>query len=164
MRSGIGNEAHGIGGSEHGSYSGGGASSGYGGKRMFELYVISHLMGDYLFQNNWMALNKGTRWLPLVVHSAIYAVMFGVAFHSVKLVPAIFVAHAVLDRLPVTELWLRFIHGRSLRSVSCMPFQSLCGATPATSMIYSGFTTVVYCVVDFLIHYGVQMPLVLWLA
>ncbi|HEX7064991.1 MAG TPA: hypothetical protein VF199_07965 [Bacillales bacterium] len=29
-------------------------------------------MGDFLFQTNWMAVNKEKKWLPLLAHCAVY--------------------------------------------------------------------------------------------
>ena len=41
---------------------------------MFPIILIGHLIGDYLFQNNWMALNKKDHLLPVVVHACIYII------------------------------------------------------------------------------------------
>ncbi len=45
--------------------------------------LVGHLVGDYLVQNDWMALNKKKSMLPCLVHCAIWAtcvVLFAVAF------------------------------------------------------------------------------------
>jgi len=42
---------------------------------MFEM-LLGHLVGDYLLQNNWMALGKskynGMGWLTCTVHCVLY--------------------------------------------------------------------------------------------
>lgn len=38
----------------------------------FGLALCGHLMGDYLIQNDWMASNKKTHWLPCLVHVITY--------------------------------------------------------------------------------------------
>jgi hypothetical protein len=34
--------------------------------------LVGHLVGDFLIQNDWMALNKKSRTLPCAVHVALY--------------------------------------------------------------------------------------------
>lgn len=34
--------------------------------------LVGHLVGDFLLQNDWMALNKKTRTWPCVVHVSLY--------------------------------------------------------------------------------------------
>lgn len=47
-------------------------------KETIALLIVGHLLGDYAFQNAWIARNK--RWLPvLILHVAIVAVMTGAA-------------------------------------------------------------------------------------
>lgn len=38
------------------------------------LAFVGHLVGDYVFQTDWMAENKKTKTLPCLIHSAIWAV------------------------------------------------------------------------------------------
>lgn len=54
-----------------------------------------HFVADFLFQSDWMALNKGKRWDALALHCALYAVCFvpfGLAFAALT-----FVAHFAQD-------------------------------------------------------------------
>jgi len=46
----------------------------------FEKALVAHLIGDWLLQNNWMALNKQKLSHPAAwVHSSIQAVLLGLA-------------------------------------------------------------------------------------
>ncbi len=40
-------------------------------------YLIGHLLGDWLLQNDWMASGKKEFWLPLAVHALLYAAGVG---------------------------------------------------------------------------------------
>ena len=44
------------------------------------LIVICHLIGDYVFQTDFIAKTKGENWYHLFVHSALYVVPFYVVF------------------------------------------------------------------------------------
>ena len=37
--------------------------------------LVGHLIGDYLLQNDWMALNKKARSLPCLVHVTLYTMV-----------------------------------------------------------------------------------------
>lgn len=57
--------------------------------------VILHFFADFVLQNDWMALNKSRRMLPLVTHTAVYALIFlpfGWKFATVT-----WIAHTVQD-------------------------------------------------------------------
>lgn len=49
------------------------------------LGLMAHMVGDYVIQNDWMALEKTKRWFPAIVHGVTY----GLAF-----IPLLFVFHA----------------------------------------------------------------------
>lgn len=38
--------------------------------------IIAHLVGDYLWQNDWQAQNKQARPWPCVVHASLYTFAF----------------------------------------------------------------------------------------
>ncbi|WP_301108119.1 DUF3307 domain-containing protein [Sporosarcina sp.] len=39
---------------------------------LFTYVLLGHLVGDYLLQTSWMAMNKAYKWLPLLTHCFIY--------------------------------------------------------------------------------------------
>lgn len=78
----------------------------------FDYLLIGHLIGDFLLQSSWMAKNKATKWLPLLVHVAIYTVVvsvFGVMSGGLSLaaIALIFFSHIVLDRKTFVAFWVR---------------------------------------------------------
>lgn len=81
----------------------------------FDALVVGHLIGDYLLQSNWMAVNKAEKWDALAFHSLIYtlAVAFvarifseGISFWGFLL---IFVLHVFLDRRTFVRWWVKTI-------------------------------------------------------
>jgi hypothetical protein len=129
---------------------------------IFEKYIMAHLVGDYLLQNNWMALGKSKSETPLVVHSAIYGLTFGVIFLNPLVALGIFILHYFFDKSygggSPTEWWLRFIRGRSLKSTQDIPSAMLCSQQATACSLYISFSAVVYAVVDFILHFLVQYP------
>ncbi|WP_342213635.1 DUF3307 domain-containing protein [Nocardia wallacei] len=61
------------------------------------LGFIAHLIGDYLIQSDWMALEKTKRWWPAVVHAVTYGLPFLLLTHSVIALAVIVGSHAVID-------------------------------------------------------------------
>lgn len=81
---------------------------------IFESLLLAHIVGDWLVQTEWQAVNKRHDWRALVTHVIIYhVIVFGVlAARFGFQEPAVYVAvvflaitHAVLDRQRSVE-WL----------------------------------------------------------
>lgn len=77
----------------------------------FDILLVGHLIGDYLFQTSWMAANKAKRWGPLLAHvfvytSTVYAISFGFGGLSIPGILLIFVSHLLLDRRTFVEWWV----------------------------------------------------------
>ncbi len=84
---------------------------------LFDVLLMGHLVGDFLFQTNWMARWKVTRWDALTVHAAVYTVCVVLAarldgvtlgFFAVVL---LMVSHAVLDQRRLVRWWARTVGG-----------------------------------------------------
>ena len=81
----------------------------------FEFLLLAHLLGDFLFQTSWMAINKMNKWLPLLAHSIVYTAVIGIiAFVSFgALAPwqliIIMLAHVILDRRTFVAWWVQHI-------------------------------------------------------
>ncbi|OHX52520.1 hypothetical protein BB776_00440 [Planococcus salinarum] len=80
----------------------------------FDYLLIGHLIGDFLLQTSWMAKYKAAKWLPLLVHVAVYTVVvsvFGVLSGGLSLaaIALIFFSHSVLDRKTFVAFWVRKI-------------------------------------------------------
>lgn len=76
---------------------------------LFEALIITHLIGDFLFQSRWETLNKDKKLLPLFLHCFIYTICFIPVFliYKANLVWLffIFVSHIILDQRKF-ELWI----------------------------------------------------------
>lgn len=75
------------------------------------LAIIGHLVGDYLLQNDWMALNKKARVLPCVIHCFLWATAvclfagWGLAAWCV-----LFGTHYFQDNTDVVQFWMTCIN------------------------------------------------------
>jgi len=75
---------------------------------LFDKLLVAHLVGDWLLQTEWQALNKGKNYRALFSHIAIYSVVmfaailvagFGLENIRVYIAVAMFaLTHAFLDR------------------------------------------------------------------
>jgi hypothetical protein len=59
--------------------------------------LILHLFGDFVAQNEWMAMNKHKRTWPALCHAIVYSAPF-LLIGSVAAVSVIFVTHFIIDR------------------------------------------------------------------
>jgi Protein of unknown function (DUF3307) len=75
--------------------------------------LLAHLVGDYLFQTEWMATRKVERWWPAIVHGVMYCLPFLVLTRSAWALLVIGGTHVVLDRYRLAKrvIWLRSFLG-----------------------------------------------------
>ncbi|MDX1807577.1 MAG: DUF3307 domain-containing protein [Paenisporosarcina sp.] len=82
---------------------------------VFSYMLIGHLMGDFLFQTSWMAMNKTKQWTPLLVHSVCYTVivtaLIYVGYGLLPLAGIILIlgSHIILDRRTFVQWWVKNI-------------------------------------------------------
>lgn len=89
------------------------------------LAIIGHLVGDYLLQNDWMALNKKKRTLPCAVHCALWAISVCAfaGWWSWWVAPLLFAAHFAQDRSGVVLWWMTKVNRQSqFVSGPCAPW------------------------------------------
>ena len=121
---------------------------------MFEL-LLGHLVGDYLLQNNWMALGKskhnGLGWFTCTVHCLFYtvAVCSLMWLWDIKWIVAVFLSHFVIDKFGFPEWYCKLIKGRSIGSF--MSDAENFTYTPHVAL-RAGFNVFVYVVVDNTMH------------
>ena len=60
--------------------------------------LLVHLLGDFVLQSDWMAMNKSKRSLPCLVHVLIYTSCFLLLTTSWKVLLVIGATHFILDR------------------------------------------------------------------
>jgi len=72
--------------------------------------LLVHILGDFVLQSDWMALNKSKRTIPCLVHVLIYTSCFLLLTTSWKALLVIGVTHFFIDRFhtPLKRLiWLK---------------------------------------------------------
>lgn len=76
---------------------------------LFDIFLITHFVADWLFQTKWQAENKEKNYLALFSHSLVYSLFFLLFFWIFKInlwwVLLIFLSHTVLDKRTF-EYWL----------------------------------------------------------
>ncbi len=76
---------------------------------IFEVFLITHLLMEWIFQTDWEAKNKKQNFLPLFRHSLTYTIGFAIVFwfYEINLLwlILIFVSHFILDKRDF-EYWI----------------------------------------------------------
>lgn len=62
--------------------------------------LLCHILGDYVLQSDWMALNKNKRTFPCLVHVTLYTLPFLMLTQSFWALAFIFATHFIIDRFP----------------------------------------------------------------
>lgn len=68
--------------------------------------LILHLIGDYILQTHWMAVNKVKSWTVAIIHALVYSLPFLLLRPSLLGWFVIFSAHAVIDRFSLAKYLL----------------------------------------------------------
>ena len=83
--------------------------------------LLGHLAGDYLLQNEYLALNKSKNtlngWLAAFVHCIIYTLAVCVFMWNFDLIwmVAIFFTHFPIDKFRLAEHYMHFIKGKGMK-------------------------------------------------
>jgi hypothetical protein len=122
--------------------------------------LLGHMLGDYVFQNQWMALSKNRNTFRCALHCVVYAACvcmltswnpwwFGLVFAS----------HFPIDRWSLGERWLKLIGGRSIEEFIRNGHEDLdlsdeASAAQRNNYIAArgGFSTLVFAAVDNTMH------------
>lgn len=130
--------------------------------------LLGHLVGDYLLQNDYLALNKSKYnwlgWMTAIIHCLLYTLavsLFMMNFDLIWMI-AVFFSHFLIDKFGVAELYLTHIKGRGLKkfikSVDEPFFDGeyikvdYINYSKGMQIIRGGFTTVVYTLTDNTLH------------
>lgn len=133
---------------------------------IFERLILGHLLGDYLLQNEWMAMNKSKfsleGWLACTVHCIIYTLaicLFTWNFDPIWIV-AVFLSHFPIDKFALAEKYMHYIKGKGMRDyvrkdgwwdgdVFVKPTMT---GHNRYDILEGGFTSIVYTVTDNSLH------------
>ena len=79
--------------------------------------IIGHLVGDYILQNDWMAINKKRSTPICVLHCALWAasVLFFTGW-GWEWFGVLLVAHFVQDRWSLVSRWMDMIGQKQFRT------------------------------------------------
>lgn len=78
------------------------------------LQLILHGVGDYLIQNDWMALNKKKISIKGEIACQIHCITYSIPFlfiGSYQAVLAIYISHYIIDRTKIIEWFLAVRNG-----------------------------------------------------
>lgn len=121
---------------------------------MFEAMIIGHLIGDYLTQTDWLAMNKQKRtWRGMYacfLHCILYSLSMLATFSFVgmfswKIFIIAFATHYPIDRYGLGEKWMALIGQTTIQSVFLIEDYK-------TREIRKGFVPLIYVMVDNTIH------------
>ncbi len=124
----------------------------------FATLVIGHLIGDFLLQNKWMAMNKSGNSLKCAVHCLVYTAAVTAttwpSIHGWQWSLLVFLSHFPVDRWSLADKWLDLINSRSLRDFMINGKREIPNHLDADNYhaLRGGFTTFVYVAADNTIH------------
>jgi hypothetical protein len=76
----------------------------------FILLAACHFIGDFPFQGDWLALNKGKSWELMFYHCAIYTGTFILFAHAGLLFASVlFISHMLIDPLKARWKFIKHI-------------------------------------------------------
>lgn len=85
--------------------------------------VVGHLVGDYLLQNDWMALRKKQSTPICAIHCAIWATVITLlAWWPLWAWCVLFILHFAQDRTGIVNWWMDAIGQRAFRTGPCSPW------------------------------------------
>jgi len=133
---------------------------------MFAELILGHLAGDYLLQNEWMAMNKSKNtwvgWLSAFIHCVLYTLaicLFMQNFDMIWIV-VVFLSHFPIDKFSLAEKYMHFIKGKGMKDyVNKDKWSDDLVYVPKPDkeltrydMLEGGFTSIVYTVTDNALH------------
>jgi hypothetical protein len=122
--------------------------------------LLGHLFGDYLLQNNWMALNKKKNIFACIIHCLIYTACIIIFMYNniqilspstqLLIIILLFASHIILDGTNIVDHWFGMIKGRSFKSVENYINNS--NKTDIEKNFYISYTTLVQTMADNTLH------------
>ena len=86
--------------------------------------IVGHLVGDYLLQNDWMALNKRKSSFPCAVHCVLWSmsVCLFAGWGGFVIPVVLFVTHFIQDRTNIIQWWMGVNNQKQFASGPCSPW------------------------------------------
>lgn len=96
------------------------------------LAIIGHLVGDYLLQNDWMALHKKQSTFRCAIHCTLWSLsVMGFSgwssptWHSFVIYTVLFWTHFAQDRTNIVAWWMDLIGQHQFRTGGCAPWSTI---------------------------------------
>lgn len=88
------------------------------------LAIIGHLVGDYLIQNDWMALNKKKQSINCIVHVTLWtlSVCFFTGWWTLPVIAILWVTHYAQDSTNIISRYMTAIGQRQFANGPCAPW------------------------------------------
>jgi hypothetical protein len=90
-------------------------------------WLLGHLLGDFIFQNDWMAKNKKQHTRPCLVHVCIYTLLVCVlsGWWQWWQFLAVAVPHYAIDRTHFIRNWMHFMGQRDFCQAPMAPWSMI---------------------------------------
>lgn len=85
-------------------------------------WIYAHLIGDYLLQNDWMALNKKEGSWPCLVHTVLYLIPFCFTGLLIWQIALIGLQHFLQDRTQFVMWFMKVKGSEKFSSGPCAPW------------------------------------------
>ena len=121
--------------------------------------LLGHLVGDYLLQTSWMAVNKSKKtlqgWMAAIVHSVIYTLSICTLMWNFNplWILIVFISHVFIDHYSTATWYLKHIKGME----KPRDYPNIVGiynpyTQPPTTPTYTSLYWIIYVVVDNTMH------------
>jgi len=107
--------------------------------------LLGHLIGDYMLQTSWMAMNKGKKtcegWFAAILHSIVYTASICTTMWNFNYwwIIAVFLSHVFIDHYSTATWYLKHVKGMN------KPYKY-------SSQTYTSLYWIIYVVVDNTMH------------
>jgi hypothetical protein len=121
--------------------------------------ILAHVFGDYILQNDWMAVNKSSNTKVCVVHSILYTLPFLFLTTNIYALFIICVSHFIIDRYSITKyinILKDKMYPKKYRNTEYCKYTGL-GANRI-----EGVKWFVYIVVDNALHIAINSVVLNW--
>ncbi len=134
---------------------------------MFGL-ILGHLVGDYLMQNEFMAMNKTKNtligWSAASIHCILYTLAVCTIMWNFDLwwIIIVFLSHFPIDKFGLAEKYMHYIKGKGLKDYvkkDCFWLNFIYTPKPENihninryDILEGGFAAVVYTITDNTMH------------
>jgi len=71
--------------------------------------LACHFLGDFAFQSEYMAMNKGKNWEVLFYHCAVYVSLFALFGSTLLQLGVLLISHLIIDALKARYGYIKYI-------------------------------------------------------